>query len=325
MKKHILITGGAGYIGSHIAKALTLDGGYTVTIVDRNKGVNVAEYCSAYIRQDFNSKVVRDAIASDPPDVIVHCAGSIQVGESVINPSLYYHNNVEKTISFLSYLVTLKNVPAVIFSSSASVYGNTNTSLPISESTGFAPINPYGHTKAMVEQALTDFSTAYGLKSVSLRYFNACGADPYNYALGQSLSASHIIAKLIESKLTNKEFTLFGTDFSTPDGTCIRDYVHVWDLATAHIQAINYILGDNPSVSLNLGTNVGASNRQVIDCVESIAGKLNIINGARRPGDPEALVADASRANSILGWVPQYSTLPVIVDSAWKWYTNVRI
>lgn len=323
-KIRVLITGGCGYIGSHIAKALLLTGGYDITIVDRVKRDHTLKYCHQFIEADFDSDTVYKYLHEYEPHAIVHCAGSLLVGESVVDPGLYYDNNVAKTARFLNQIRQVKSMPVVVFSSSAAVYG-TPQNLPIDESDQVQPINPYGHTKAMVEQMLTDFDSAYGLTFACLRYFNACGADPYEYELGQAPGATHIIARLMEAKLNNAPFTLYGTDFNTPDGTCIRDYVHVWDIANAHVKAIEYLLSHRTSVKLNLGSNFGHSNREVINRVVEVIGNIDIIEGPRRDGDPDELVARSTKANSILNWQPQYSTLPVIIDTAWKWYSRNNI
>lgn len=319
MTKKIVITGGCGYIGSHIAKALTISGGYEITVVDWVMRSHTLPYINQYVNADYDSDETYQLLKKINPDVIIHCANYLNVGESVVDPAIYYNNNVAKTARFLEQIKNLPNVPYVIFNSSAAVYGNPAT-VPIKENSTLAPINPYGHTKLMIEQMLTDFDTAYGLKSVCLRFFNACGADPYDGKLGQAEGAGHIIAKLLESIVYQQTFTLNGTDFNTKDGTCIRDYVHVWDIATAHVNAIDYLFKNNQSLTLNLGSSLGYSNQDVINTVKDIVGPVDVTYGSRRAGDPDCLIADSLDAKNILGWIPQYSTLPVIVDTAWKWY-----
>ena len=319
--KHIVVTGGCGYIGSHIAKALHKQGGYHVTVIDWVRREHTLKHCDHFIEADFDSETTYDYLKLYPADAVVHCAGYLLVGESVTDPAAYYTNNVAKTANFLSKLVKLPNIPVVVFSSSAAVYGNPTT-LPITESSPIQPMSPYGHSKAMTEQMLTYFDHAYGLKSACLRYFNACGADPYDAELGQAAGASHIIARLLDAQLNHQQFTLNGTDFNTPDGTCVRDYVHVWDLAIAHISAIEYLLKQQTSIKLNLGTNMGFSNRDIIKHVNAITGQVDMVEGARRAGDPDELVADASLAKTTLNWHPQYSTVPIIVDTAWQWYQH---
>ena len=318
--KKVVITGGSGYIGSHTAKVLT-NAGYHVISVDRVTRPHTLPYVDEFLAADYDSEAVYEMIYSEKPDAIVHCANYLLVGESVVNPGIYYNNNVAKTARFLDQIRMMPKKPVIVFSSSAAVYGNVDT-VPINESALKQPINPYGWSKLMIEQMLTDFDHAYGLKSASLRYFNACGADPYDYALGQSAGASHIIARLLDAQIDNSSFILNGTDFNTPDGTCVRDYIHVWDLAVAHKLAIEHLLATQQSVQLNLGTNTGFSNNDVIRCVHELAGNVEIVVGPRRSGDPDTLIADATKAKELLGWQPQYSTLPIIVDTAWKWYQN---
>lgn len=317
--KHVVITGGCGYIGSHIAKAMQRHGGYRVTVVDRIAQLHTLKYCDKFLNADYDSEETYTHLRNDPPNAIVHCAGSLLVGESVENPALYYDNNVAKTARFLDQVRQLPCLPVIVFSSSAAVYGNP-ASVPITELSPIQPINPYGHTKAIVEQMLKDFDRAYGLKSVCLRYFNACGADVDNSDIGQTVGASHIIARLLDAKLLNNTFTLNGTDFNTVDGSCVRDYIHVNDLATAHITAIDYLLDIGESNQFNLGTNNGISNQQIINQVLDTVGPIDIQHGPRRAGDPDILIADATKAWQILAWKPIHSSLETIVSSAWKWY-----
>jgi UDP-glucose 4-epimerase len=254
------------------------------------------------------------------PDVVVHCAGDISVGESVEDPAKYYDNNVAKTITFLNHVKNYKKKPLVLFSSSASVYGNPDH-VPLVETDRIKPISPYGHTKDIIEQVLFNYNQAYGLPSVCFRYFNAAGAEPTNLDLGQASGAGHIIARLLESKINNQFFTLNGADFDTPDKTCIRDYIHVWDLADAHYRAIQWNVNSQFAV-FNLGTNSGISNQEIVDYITYNYGPLQIQIGPRRPGDPDSLIADSTLAQTILQWYPKYSTIDQIVDSAYKWYTR---
>lgn len=320
---HVLVTGGCGYIGSHTAKALKRKG-YRVTILDWTRREHTLKFCDDFVHADYDSKEAYKFIEANLPDAVVHCAGYLSVGESVEKPAIYYANNVAKTANFLEQLLTYSVLPHIVFSSSASVYGNPK-SVPVNESANIQPMSPYGHTKAITEQMLQDFDRAYGLKSISLRYFNACGADPYDYELGQAAGAGHIIARLLEARLRNSTFTLNGIDFATSDGTCVRDYIHVWDLAQAHVLSIEHLFKHGQTLQLNLGTNMGFSNKEVIDTVDRVVGPVQIEYGPRRAGDPDCLIADATLAKKTLGWQPQYSTLPVIVDTAWKWYDGQRI
>jgi len=317
-KRKVIITGACGYIGSHISKALIHNGDYVIAIDLVCRG-HTTKYFNKFVQADYDSDTVYNLLRQELPDVIIHCANYLSVGESVVNPAIYYDNNVAKTARLLNVVRELPKYPVVVFSSSASVYGSPHT-IPINEESIKSPINPYGRTKLMIEQMLEDFDHAYGLRSASLRYFNACGADPYDSDLGQASGAGHIIARLLDCAINNTEFTLNGTDFNTNDRTCIRDYIHVWDIATAHLKVIDYLLKNNQSLRLNLGANLGYSNKDVIKTVKEIVGSIKINYGTRREGDPDCLIADSTKAHNLLDWIPQYSTMPVIVDTAWKWY-----
>lgn len=320
----IVVTGGCGYIGSHVARAFKQHyPDCRIYIIDRERRVHTLTGTDGFLHADYASKQSLMWISEIAPQIVVHCAGDILVGESVDNPAKYYDNNVAKTITFLSHIKDLKQPPLILFSSSASVYGNPATT-PVVESAPVQPISPYGISKAIVERLLADYNGAYKLPSVCFRYFNACGADPINHSLGQAPGASHIIARILESKIRGIPFTLNGNDYNTPDRTCIRDYVHVWDLADAHIRAAEWALGQNtkPAAVFNLGTRHGISNQEIIDYVQAKYGAFEIKLGARRPGDPDLLVADADVAYQTLGWKPNYSTIDQIVDSAYKWYTR---
>lgn len=321
INKTVIITGGCGYIGSHIAKVLSLSGQYNIVIIDRQANPHAIKYANLFVKDDIDSDQSTLLLNHIKPDAIVHCAGDLIVGESVSDPGLYYTNNVAKSANFLNQVRQLNKLPVVVFSSSASVYGIPKQ-IPVKESANKNPINPYGRTKLIIEQLLADFDYAYGLKSISLRYFNACGAEPFNFDLGQASGASHIIAKLLESKLNNRSFILNGTDFLTNDGTCVRDYIHVWDLAIAHLQAIEFLLSTQQSQILNLGTNTGISNLEIINYVEKYIGEIDLKFGPRRDGDPDSLIADATLAKNLLDWSPNYSDLETIVTSAWKWYNS---
>jgi UDP-glucose-4-epimerase GalE len=258
--KKVVVTGGCGYIGSHIAKALKLQG-YYVIIVDNVRRDHTLKYSDNFVIADYASEDTYTMLLKEQPDAIVHCAGTSLVGPSVLNPAEYYHNNVEKTIQFLSFIRVLPKTPSIVFSSSAAVYGNPQFGL-ITEKNPFAPMSPYGQTKAIIEQILSDFNTAYNIPYVALRYFNACGAD-LDAELGQEPGATHIIARILEARINNTEFVLYGKDYNTKDGTCVRDYIHVVDLAEAHILAIKYLLNGGESIAMNLGTGSGISNRQI--------------------------------------------------------------
>ena len=320
----IVITGGCGYIGSHIARALKQqDKNNLVYIIDRERRDHTLKNVDGFLHSDYASKQSLMWLSELEPTAVIHCAGDILVGESVADPAKYYDNNVAKTITLLSHLKEFKQLPLILFSSSASVYGNP-ASVPVTESAPVQPISPYGISKAIVEQLLADYNTAYKLPSVCFRYFNACGAEPMHHDLGQAPGASHIIARVLEAQIAGQPFVLNGNDYATPDCTCIRDYIHVWDLADAHIRAIEWSLGQQikQAAVFNLGTKLGISNHEILDYVLLKHGPITVTVGPRRLGDPDCLVADAELAYRTLGWKPNYSTINQIVDSAYHWYQH---
>jgi len=317
----IIVTGGCGYIGSHIARYLKRHNENSkVYIIDKERRDHTLKNIDGFLHTDYISRQSLLWLDEIQPDVIIHCAGDISVRESVEDPAKYYDNNVAKTITFLNHVKNYKKKPLVLFSSSASVYGNPDH-VPLVETDRIKPISPYGHTKDIIEQVLLNYNQAYGLPAVCFRYFNAAGAEPYNFDLGQAPGAGHIIARLLESKINNDFFTLNGIDFNTPDRTCIRDYIHVWDLADAHHRAIQWNRNKQFAI-FNLGTNSGISNQEIVDYITLTYGQLKLKVGERRPGDPDRLIADATLAQSILKWRPNYSTINQIIDSAYKWYTR---
>lgn len=320
MHKTVLITGGAGYIGSHTA-FLMAQKGYRVIIIDalmHHQSFN--HPWAQLIKQDFADKATLKQIFKHYTiDAVMHFAACIQVGQSVIDPGEYYDNNVVKTLSLLEMMRT-HAVKKIIFSSSAAVYGNPHTT-PITESHPTEPINPYGKTKLMVEQILRDYDSAYGIKSVSLRYFNAAGALPEHSLFEQHVPETHLIPLLLHAAQTGKPFTIFGTDHATPDGTCIRDYVHVYDIANAHACALEHLDKGMPTDVFNLGTAQGVSVKEMIAQTENMLGtSLKIVPHKRRQGDPPMLVADPSKAQGILQWQAYHSTLETIIKSAWLGY-----
>ena len=259
------------------------------------------------------------------PDVVVHCAGTSLVGPSMQDPGPYYDNNIAKTIQLLNVVKDLPNKPAIMFSSSASVYGEPEQ-LPLVEDDAVKPISPYGNTKAMTESILRDYWGAYALQSMCFRYFNAAGAEPINFDLGQEPGATHIVARLLEARLAGTAFVLNGVDFGTDDHTAVRDYVHVWDIARAHVLGASWMLDDYPQMGAhiyNLSTGRGTSNLEIINHVTARYGRMEqIAYGPRRFGDPAQLYADASKARRQLSWEPLYSDIETIIDSAYKWYTR---
>lgn len=323
MNRTVVVTGGCGYIGSHVARAFKQNGD-TVHIVDQVQRNHTLKDIDGYLIADFASDEALSLIVNLEPDVIVHCAGTSLVGPSMTDPAEYYTNNIVKTIALLNVVRHMSKRPVILFSSSASVYGVPDT-WPTDEGSDIQPISPYGATKAMTERILDDYFKAYDIHSMCFRYFNAAGAEPVNFDLGQEPGATHIVACALEASMANRAFTINGEDYDTDDGTCVRDYVHVWDLAQAHILGVNYLLDDYPQPGayvLNLGTREGISNKQIVDYVFNKYGLPFVNYGERRPGDPDILVADATQAKNLLGWVPKYSNIETIIDSAHKWYTK---
>jgi UDP-glucose 4-epimerase len=324
-KPNILVTGGAGYIGSHMVKLL-MEKEYNVTTLDNlSTGHRDAVLGGRFIKGDLADSMLLHKLFSETNfDIVVHFAASSIVSESTLNPDKYYRNNVTNTQNILDVMIEHK-VKNIIFSSSAAVYGQPISS-PIKEVHPLRPINPYGRTKMIVEEMLHDYDVAYGLRSVSLRYFNAAGASP-DLLLGERHSPeTHLIPLVLEvASGYRKEIYIFGTDYSTSDGTPIRDYIHVSDLCDAHFLALSYLLDGGASTVCNLGNGNGYSVLEVIDSVRMITGhRIPIITAARRFGDPEKLVADAEKATSLLGWKPQYSDLSDIVRHAWDWEKKIR-
>jgi UDP-glucose-4-epimerase GalE len=327
MTRRIVVTGGCGYIGSHVARAFTQNGDQ-VLIIDRVLRLHTLKEIDGYHIGDFADDSSLAAIYDYNPDVIVHCAGTSLVGPSMDNPGEYYDNNIAKTIKLLNYVKDFDKKPLIMFSSSASVYGEPTT-LPIQETARKHPISPYGNTKAMTEEMLNDYWGAYALPSMCFRYFNAAGAMPDTADLGQEPDATHIVARALEASLANRAFTINGDDFDTPDGTCIRDYVHVWDIAQAHVLGAEYMLGSGSvhhkgAFVFNLGTNQGVSNKQIVDYVVGTYGLPFVNYGPKRWGDPAELVADATNARAKLNWTPKYSAINTIIDTAYKWYVSQR-
>ena len=323
MNRTVMVTGGCGYIGSHVARAFKQNND-TVHIIDQVKRDHTLKDIDGYLIADFASDEALSMIVNLEPDVVVHCAGTSLVGPSMTDPAEYYTNNIVKTIALLNVIRHMPKRPVILFSSSASVYGVPDT-WPTDEGSDIQPISPYGATKAMTERILDDYFNAYDIHSMCFRYFNAAGAEPFSSDLGQEPGATHIVARALEASITNRAFTINGDDYDTDDGTCVRDYVHVWDLARAHILGVNYMLDDYPQPGayvLNLGTREGISNKQIVDYVFNKYGLPFVNYGERRAGDPDTLVADATQAKNLLGWVPEYSNIETIIDSAYKWYTK---
>jgi UDP-glucose 4-epimerase len=321
--RRVIVTGGCGYIGSHVARAFKQNDD-EVLIIDRVLRLHTLKGIDGYHIGDFADDASLAAIYDYNPDVIVHCAGTSLVGPSMADPGLYYDNNIAKTVKLLNFIKDFKKKPIILFSSSASVYGEPDQ-LPIKETARIQPISPYGNTKAMTETILRDYWGAYALPSTVFRYFNAAGAEPVDSDLGQELNATHIVARVLEASIAGQAFAINGRDFNTLDGTCIRDYVHVWDIARAHVLAADQHFKYAGSVHrcYNLGTNKGISNQEIVDYVKEKYGLAQVSYTNRRLGDPAELIADAELAQVELGWHPEYSDINTIIDSAYKWYTRV--
>ncbi len=320
----ILVSGGAGYIGSHTVLALA-EAGYRIVVVD-NLSLSLREAVRAgrLVELDLRDRDgLAGLIASFPIEGIIHFAGLSRVGRSVADPLSYYESNLIGGLNLFS-LAAEAAIP-VVFSSSAAVYGNP-VEIPIPESHPLAPISPYGYGKMVLERVLDDYGRAYGLASLSLRYFNAAGADPEG-RLGEAHDPeTHLIPLVLETALGGRDsISIFGTDFPTPDGTCIRDYIHVADLARAHILALDFLRREGGSHRLNLGLGRGHSVREVIEACSRVSGKkIRQAETGRREGDPPELVADPSRAGELLGWKPEITGLDEIVATAWAWHKSQR-
>lgn len=314
----VLVTGGAGYIGSHTVYHL-LRAGHDVLVVDdlsRGRRENVAPGRL----HEFNlldTERLAALCGSGSFDAVIHFAGFIAVGESMRLPELYFRNNVSATISLFEAMEAA-GIRRLVFSSSAAVYGEPREN-PIREDAPGAPVSPYGESKLMVERMLRWLDLTRGLRSVSLRYFNACGAEPGS-GLGEAHEPeTHLIPLLLRAVKTGRPATIFGDDYPTPDGTCIRDYIHVSDLAAAHIAALEWLLEGGATETLNVGTGAGHSVREVIAAVEEVTGtKVPYRIGPRRPGDAPVLVADPERLGRLFGWRPRYRSLREMVRTAWE-------
>lgn len=322
MKDKILVVGGAGYIGSHMVKLL-LDRNYEVVILDNlSTGHRRLVTGGELIEGHLGDSRLLDRIFTDHRiSAVMHFAAFSLAGESVGQPLKYYENNVAETVNLIDAMVRNK-VMHFIFSSTAAVYGEPE-SIPIAEDHPCRLTNPYGASKFCVERILADCEIAYGLRSISLRYFNASGADPSGHIGEMHDPESHLIPLVLKSAIDEQPIKIFGTDYDTADGTCIRDYVHVNDLAEAHLLALNALMEGAASTVYNLGNSVGYSVKQVIDLACKITGKpIQVIEEKRRPGDPAILVADASKIKEAFKWEPKFENLETIIETAWKWHLN---
>lgn len=319
--RSILVTGGAGYIGSHMVLDL-LDAGERVVVLDNlSTGQEWAvDRRAAFVRGDIADMPLINTLCADHRITdIIHFAGSIIVPESVENPLKYYSNNTAATRNLIEAAVQA-GVKTLIFSSTAAVYGMANSD-PVREDSPMAPMSPYGRSKLMSELMLADVAAAHGLKFGVLRYFNVAGADPKGRTGQSTPNATHLIKVVCQAALGIREHVqVFGTDYPTPDGTCLRDYIHVTDLVRAHSLLFRYLREGGESVTLNCGYGRGISVRQVVEAVQMISGRaLDVREADRRPGDPAAIIANAEKIREVLGWQPKYDVLEEIVRSAWDW------
>lgn len=319
----VLVTGGAGYIGSHTAKALAQAGHEPVVFDNFSSGHRWSVKWGPCLEGDLAElESVKSVLKAQRIEAVIHFAASILVGESVQNPRKYLWNNVVNTLRLLDAMLE-EGVKDIVFSSSAGVYGNPEK-VPIPEEHPTRPVNPYGETKLMMERALHWYGGAYGLRWTVLRYFNAAGADPDGELGEEHAPETHLIPLAIRAALgRSSHVEVYGTDYPTPDGTAIRDYIHIVDLADAHIRALEYLRRGGESAALNLGTGRGHSVREVITAVGRMCdGRVPTRDSPRRAGDPPVLVADPARAMSLLSWTPKFPELDPIVESAWKWHSS---
>lgn len=316
----ILVTGGAGYIGSHMVRLLTELGHAVVTFDDLSAGFRDAVIGGEFVQGSLHDKAALTALfGAYQFEAVVHFAGSIVVGESVRDPAKYYQNNLTGTLNLFDAMRE-HGVNKAVFSSTAAIFG-TPQYVPIDEQHTQAPINPYGVTKWVTERILRDYDAAYGLRSVALRYFNAAGAAP-DAALGERHDPeTHLIPLALRAaKGELSELTVFGTDYDTPDGTCIRDYIHIVDLCDAHVLALQHLAQGGESRAYNLGNGQGYSVKEVVQVAERVSGKkISVQYGPRRAGDPPRLVADATKIKRDWGWSPRFGELEQIVQHAWQW------
>ena len=319
----IMVVGGAGYIGSHVNKLLSQRGYPSLVVDNLSTGHRDFVKWGEFFSADLGDKQqLRECFKRYSVEAVMHFSAFAYVGESVIQPAKYYRNNVSGTLNLLEVMTEFK-VRQLVFSSSCTVYGHPAT-LPIAEGHPRVPISPYGRTKFMVEEILKDFENAYGLKYLSLRYFNAAGADLAGEIGEEHEPETHLIPLALLAALgVFKEFHLYGTDYPTPDGTCIRDYVHVNDIADAHIRGLEHLMSNGESDFFNLGNGEGYSVREVLKTAQEISGRdIRIIEDTRRPGDPDRLVSDSRKAQKVLGWTPRYPDLKTIIGTAWSWHSK---
>lgn len=320
MQKTILITGGAGYIGSHCVKDLLLQGYRCVVVGNLSTGHRNAVLSPDFIELDLADRDgLQRVFDKYPIDGVIHFAASTAVGESVSNPEKYYTNNVINSFNLLNAMVA-NGVHKIVFSSTCAIYGNPVYS-PLDEAHPQNPINPYGKSKYITESIFEDYKNAYGLQYITLRYFNVAGCDPSGELGDMRTPPALLIPLALEVAVGAKEhLTIYGDDYDTPDGTCIRDYIHVQDIVSAHRLALENMFKCPESHYINLGTGTGSSVKEIIDSARKITGKtIPAVIGERRPGDPAKLVAVKNKAKEVMGWEPEYTHVEDIIESAWRW------
>ncbi|MFC1771536.1 UDP-glucose 4-epimerase GalE [Candidatus Margulisiibacteriota bacterium] len=317
----ILVVGGAGYIGSHTNKVLNKLGYETVVYDNLSAGYEeFVQWGKLFVGDIGNVNELRTCFEKYPISAVMNFSGYINVGESCQKPDRYYRNNVVNTLTLLNTMREF-NITKFIFSSTAAIFGDPQE-IPITEEHPKNPINPYGNTKLTMERVLADYDKAYGFKHINLRYFNAAGADPESRIGERHEPESHLIPLTILAALGKREdIKIFGTDYPTKDGTCIRDYIHVDDLAMAHVKALAYLNEKNQSESFNLGNNQGFSVREIIETVKRISGRdFKVIEAERRSGDPAVLISSDKKVKQVLGWRQEFNEIDFIVKTAWEWH-----
>ncbi|MBM7556663.1 UDP-glucose 4-epimerase GalE [Halanaerobacter jeridensis] len=320
---NILVTGGAGYIGSHVVKELLATEHQVVTYDNLQKGHQDAVFGGEFVTGDLADKqLLADTFKKYDIDAVIHLAADSLVGESMENPAKYYHNNLINGINLLDVMIE-HDVDKIVFSSTAAVYGEVEE-MPITEEIEKEPTNVYGRTKLAFEQVMKDYQQAYDLKHISLRYFNASGADESGEIGEDHDPETHLIPIVLQKVLGQRdELAIFGTDYPTRDGTCVRDYIHVTDLAQAHILAVEALNEGQESTAYNLGNGDGYSVKEVIETASEVVGNnIDAVEGERRAGDPAKLIASSNKIKEELGWTPQYGDLKTIIATAWNWHQN---
>lgn len=318
---NILVTGGAGYIGSHTVRALQKAGHTPVVLDNLSRGhVESLPANVEFINMDIADPALVNLLKEKQIDGVMHFAAHSQVGESMTNPMIYYENNVVGSFQLIE-AVRQAGVKYFVFSSTAAVYGEPEV-VPIKEDARLAPTNVYGRTKLMIEQMLQDYSNIYGLRYVALRYFNAAGADSSGEIGEDHTPETHLIPLILEAALGKRpNITIFGTDYDTADGTCVRDYIHVNDLASAHILSMEYLRDGGASNYFNLGSGNGFSVKEIVDTTKSVTGvDFPVVIGERRAGDPGTLIASSEKAQTVLGWKPIHSDVTQVIKDAWQWH-----